>query len=179
MCPIPPLHPDAKRQELFLRHLQNLFEGPTIIGDLENIKVIESLCPDIKTLTLEELNGGTIDSESRLKIYPILKPLPNDIVALMLTSGSTGNCKAVPLRHSNIISAVNGKAEKHGSGPHSKFLNWIAFDHVASLTEIHIQALFCKARYFRSHYLSLCGRNLPFIVLVNSMYIQRLSWPSL
>ncbi|CAG8971638.1 hypothetical protein HYALB_00003106 [Hymenoscyphus albidus] len=35
-------------------------------------------------------------------------PSPDDICAIMYTSGSTGNPKGVPLRHKNIVAAVSG-----------------------------------------------------------------------
>ncbi|EKM78142.1 hypothetical protein AGABI1DRAFT_61174 [Agaricus bisporus var. burnettii JB137-S8] len=63
----------------------------------------------------------------------------------MLTSGSTGNSKAVVLRHSNFLSSVRGKIKHHASSSSSRFLNWIAFDHVACVSEIHLQALLVDA----------------------------------
>ncbi|KAI0476616.1 acetyl-CoA synthetase-like protein [Xylariaceae sp. FL0804] len=60
---------------------------------------------------------------------------------LMLTSGSTGAVKAVRLSHRQVLSAVAGKASVRALPAGSPFLNWIGLDHVASLVEIHIQAL--------------------------------------
>ncbi|XXH01444.1 hypothetical protein Hte_007804 [Hypoxylon texense] len=60
---------------------------------------------------------------------------------LMLTSGSTGNAKAVRLTHKQVIAAVTGKASVRPLPRDGPFLNWIGLDHVASLVEIHIQAL--------------------------------------
>ncbi|KAI1778086.1 hypothetical protein F4818DRAFT_404791 [Hypoxylon cercidicola] len=59
----------------------------------------------------------------------------------MLTSGSTGNAKAVRLSHSQILAAVHGKAAVRQLPEDTAFLNWIGLDHVASLVEIHIQAM--------------------------------------
>lgn len=60
---------------------------------------------------------------------------------LMLTSGSTGNAKAVSLTHAQVLAAVSGKAAVRELPPDRPFLNWIGLDHVAGLLEIHIQAL--------------------------------------
>lgn len=62
---------------------------------------------------------------------------------LMLTSGSTGNAKAVEITHRQALAAVAAKAAVrplHGK----PFLNWIGLDHVAALLEIHLQALYLK-----------------------------------
>ncbi|KAI1371714.1 acetyl-CoA synthetase-like protein [Hypoxylon crocopeplum] len=60
---------------------------------------------------------------------------------LLLTSGSTGNAKAVKFTHSQVLAAVAGKAALRPNPPDQPFLNWIGLDHVAGLIEIHLQAL--------------------------------------
>ena len=74
-------------------------------------------------------------------------PIPekDDLAALMLTSGSTGNAKAVCLTHKQILASVAGKSLFHNTSSTNPFLNWIGSDHVACLTEIHIHALFLGA----------------------------------
>lgn len=69
----------------------------------------------------------------------------DDLATLMLTSGSTGNAKAVGLRHGQILQAVSGKSKYHGTTTEDVFLNWIGMDHVANLTEIHLHAMFLGA----------------------------------
>jgi acyl-CoA synthetase (AMP-forming)/AMP-acid ligase II len=58
----------------------------------------------------------------------------------MLTSGSTGNPKAVCLHHGQIIHALQGKRVCHRTNWRDVFLNWTGLDHVANLTEIHLHA---------------------------------------
>ncbi|RYP50582.1 hypothetical protein DL768_003927 [Monosporascus sp. mg162] len=64
-----------------------------------------------------------------------------DLAMLMLTSGSTGNAKAVRFTHRQVLDAVAGKAAVRVLPPDRPFLNWIGLDHVAGLIEIHLQAL--------------------------------------
>lgn len=65
----------------------------------------------------------------------------SQLAILMLTSGSTGNAKAVRVTHRQVAAAVSGKAAVRQPRPNGPLLNWIGLDHVASLIEIHIQAL--------------------------------------
>ncbi|KAK7745608.1 hypothetical protein SLS62_009786 [Diatrype stigma] len=60
---------------------------------------------------------------------------------LLLTSGSTGNAKAVKFSHSQVLTAVAGKAALRPNPPDQPFLNWIGLNHVAGLIEIHLLAL--------------------------------------
>ena len=66
------------------------------------------------------------------------------IAALMLTSGSTGNAKAVCLTHEQILAAIRGKLFNMPLPHGSTLLNWIALDHVASPIEIHLCAMFAR-----------------------------------
>ncbi|CZT09263.1 probable long-chain-fatty-acid-CoA ligase [Rhynchosporium agropyri] len=70
---------------------------------------------------------------------------PDAPAVLMLTSGSTGNAKAVELGHEQILASVKGKSAALGTASQDVFLNWIGFDHVACVTEIHLHALLCGA----------------------------------
>lgn len=146
MSPIPPLHPDPSRQALFFNHLQTLFRRPTLIANKQTIAEIYNVAPDIKALSFTDLKSQAVDATTAASVFPARHVSPDDIVCLMLTSGSTGNSKAVALRHSNILSSVRGKSKHHGTTPRSQFLNWIAFDHVACVSEIHIHALELNAK---------------------------------
>lgn len=60
---------------------------------------------------------------------------------LMLTSGSTGNAKAVCFTHEQVLAAVSGKSSIRNYPRDRSLLNWVGLDHVAGLIEIHLQAL--------------------------------------
>ncbi|PGH10868.1 hypothetical protein AJ79_05228 [Helicocarpus griseus UAMH5409] len=73
------------------------------------------------------------------------QPSPSDMVALMLTSGSSGNAKAVPLTHQQLLAAFRGKAQVSSlQYPNSPFLSWVNMDHVANLVHCHIFAIVSK-----------------------------------
>lgn len=147
ICPIPPLHPDRSRQSLLFNHLQDVFQHrSTVITHEQTALDIKVVAPDIKVLTLKEIEVQEICDATQSAVFPARRPSSDDIVCLMLTSGSTGNSKAVALRHSNLLSSIRGKIKHHGTTSSSRFLNWIAFDHVACVSEVHLQALEANAK---------------------------------
>lgn len=55
------------------------------------------------------------------------------------------DAKAVTLCHGQILTALSGKSQYHGTTKDDIFFNWINLDHVADLTEIHLHAMFLGA----------------------------------
>jgi acyl-CoA synthetase (AMP-forming)/AMP-acid ligase II len=64
-----------------------------------------------------------------------------NLLMLMLTSGSTGNAKAVSFTHEQVLAAVSGKAGIRLLARNRPFLNWVGLDHAAGPIEIHLQAV--------------------------------------
>lgn len=146
VCPIPPLHPDPSRRTRLFKHLEDLFHGPTLVAHEQTISDVKAVAPGIKAMSLTELETSSAGDAFRESVFPARTPQPDDIVCLMLTSGSTGNSKAVSLHHSNLLSSIRGKILHHNTTSRSRFLNWIAFDHVACVSEVHLQALEANAK---------------------------------
>ncbi|KAM5467370.1 putative NRPS-like protein biosynthetic cluster [Microsporum audouinii] len=114
-------------------NLLNLFDGTQNLLQLHTIESLYHNGPPSGHNGPTHGPGSSADHPN----YKEGKPL----AMLMLTSGSTGNAKAVCLSHKQVVAAISGKAsvrQLHQDGP---FMNWIGLDHVASLVEIHIQAL--------------------------------------
>ncbi|EIN08725.1 acetyl-CoA synthetase-like protein [Punctularia strigosozonata HHB-11173 SS5] len=139
-CPLAALHPDPKRQADLFAHLQSLFDGPLLVTSPALAETVNALAPTLKISTLAQL-----DASEDAAPLPASSPSAEEPVCYVLTSGSTGKPKAVSLRHSQILAACAGKSAHHGTSASSRFLNWIAFDHVASITEIHVHALLVDA----------------------------------
>ena len=98
--------------------------------------------------------------------------LPNssarrDLAVLMLTSGSTGNAKAVCLRHDQIIYSVRGKSHHLGLTHDDILLNWIGMDHVANLIEMHLHAMYLCAEQVHVQASDLLLEPLNFLRLVH------------
>ena len=138
-----PFPNDSKQREKHLSHLQTLLKKPFCITR-------RSLLHDFAGSTglrLETVEALALKSNSDVDIAKELKsaqapPSPHDRALLMLTSGSTGNAKAVVLRHEQIIASVAGKASVRQLPRDHAFLNWVGLDHVASMTEMHLQAMY-------------------------------------
>lgn len=137
----PPMHDEARRKK-HLRHVQNLLKDPLVLTSQKFIP--EFLDLPLKLQSVEQIiqpatngsNGipqfndryGTAETQSSPAVF-------------MLTSGSTGNVKAVSLTHRQILQSIQGKINHHGHRPGGAVLNSIGFDHVASLTETHLTAM--------------------------------------
>jgi acyl-CoA synthetase (AMP-forming)/AMP-acid ligase II/acyl carrier protein len=132
-----PFVADAVQRKKHLLHLQTLLNQPVVLTTTK-------LVPEF--LGVEELSLHTVESlvsseNQEVADIPVPVKSKNEIAVLMLTSGSTGSAKAVPLRHGQLVAAVKGKSHHHGTKQGDVFLNWIGLDHVASLTEIHLHAM--------------------------------------
>ena len=134
-----PVNPNQRKKHL--SHLAKLLEQPLVltttslwheIKDTENftISTIEQLVEMHKTAPSAPAQHLGRDISPKI---------------LMLTSGSSGNAKAVELEAAQIITAIRGKSKLLESDKNDVFLNWIGFDHVANLTECHLHAMYLCA----------------------------------
>lgn len=135
-----PLVNDTAQRKKHLYHLHSLLQQPVVL-------TTQHLVPefvDVDALRLYEVETlrytpGLDDPGSAIPMTGGEKKR-KDTAVLMLTSGSTGSAKAVPLSHGQILQAVQGKSAHHGIEPGDAFFNWVGLDHVASLAEVHLHA---------------------------------------
>lgn len=138
-----PLPIDSDQRRLHLAHLYQLFDDPMCLlrqTDFPNFTGYS----DMSLLAVEHLEAaessvGTIDL---LQQQQRTAAKPDDLTALMLTSGSTGNAKAVMLSHRQILASLAGKDSVTCLTTGTSLLNWIGMDHVAALTETHLLAMY-------------------------------------
>ncbi|KAJ9480907.1 hypothetical protein VN97_g12613 [Penicillium thymicola] len=137
-CMSTPFVVDEGKRKKHILHLQALLDKPVILTS-------ERLLPEfrgVEGLALHSVEslGDKRPTNPAMNLPGPLKD-PEQTALLMLTSGSTGNAKAVPLRHGQILAALRGKASHYESRPGDVFLNWVGLDHVASMTEVHLLAV--------------------------------------
>ncbi|CZT50186.1 uncharacterized protein RSE6_11126 [Rhynchosporium secalis] len=123
--------------------LKLLLGNPTIISnekslhDFDSVDGLHLWTPGQIYRTREAL----IDHASFISPFWTSVTEGSDTAVLMLTSGSTGNAKAVRLTYIQILASVKDKSEMHNMSSTDVFLNWTGLDHVANLVEIHVHAM--------------------------------------
>ena len=169
-----PFSNDPKQREKHLSHLHTVLKDPVCITR-------QNLLTDFagsKTLRLEvvetlDLNGTQFVRETD-QVGSAQVPLSrHDAALLMLTSGSTGNAKAVVLRHEQIIASITGKASIRQLPRDHAFLNWVGLDHVASMVEIHLQAMHLCVDQTHVQAVDLIATPFLFLKLIDKHRVSR------
>ncbi|MGC9542859.1 AMP-binding protein [Streptomyces sp. UG1] len=70
---------------------------------------------------------------------------PDDLAALLLTSGSTGVPKAVMLTHRNILSRAAATARANELSEATRTVNWMPLDHAGGLLLFHVRDVYLGA----------------------------------
>jgi len=101
----------------------------------------------------------------------------DDVLCLHMTSGSTGFPKAVAITHGNALSASAGKSVIHQNTEDTKFLNWVAMDHAAALTEMHIRPMFTRAQQIHVPALTVLRDPIMFLRIIERAQINHAFGP--
>lgn len=166
-----PLASDASRRRQHLEHLARLFEQPLCLTTAKHYDMLaESPLLDVHHIT--EL--ATLASAS----LPALAVQPDDLAALMLTSGSTGLCKAVRLTHGQILSSLKGKSTATDLPHGHNIMNWVGVDHVAGLAEAHLLALFLRRDQVHVQPADMIAEPLTLVKMVTKHNVGRTFAPN-
>ena len=160
-----PFSNDVEQRKKHILHLDTLLDRPVWLTkdallpqfphpDQVDLRSVESLVPLPRGPNAEDMTNGS---------SPGSAAKPEDIAVLMLTSGSTGNAKAVCLTHANIPDTVAGKSKAHGTNAETPFFNWIGAEHVANLTEIHLHAMSVGASQIHAQATDVVSDPLSFL----------------
>ncbi|MFE0672969.1 amino acid adenylation domain-containing protein [Streptomyces sp. NPDC058867] len=71
---------------------------------------------------------------------------PDDIILMLMTSGSTGLPKAVRLTHRNVLTRSAATETLNGLGADDVTLNWIPLDHVTGVVMFHLRDVYLGCR---------------------------------
>ena len=133
-----PFTNNVQQRQKHIQHLHSLLKDPVCItsyaslGDFSGQDIL-------KPIVVKDLLPK---SSSEKSLRYVSTSVVTDPAILMLTSGSSGNAKAVCLGHEQIFAAIKGKASVVKLDTRNAFLNWVGLDHVAGLIEIHLQAMY-------------------------------------
>lgn len=130
-----PFSADPIQRRKHILHLDSLFQNPICLTSQTSLDQFPEMRQLQVLYSVESLDTGVRDP------YPAYQPDEHYPAALMLTSGSTGNAKAVALSTPQMLMAVRGKSNTWKSDKSSVFFNWVGFDHVVNLVEIHLHAM--------------------------------------
>lgn len=158
-CPMAPLTGDPERWSAHLRHADTLLDGPLFVTDPAAVGAL----PSVDGLTATPLRELRASEPSE----PYTGASPDDTAVLVLTSGSTGNAKAVVLTHSNLLASMAAKNGHHRLTPEDTSLNWVSFDHVAALLEGHLLPLSTVCRQVHVEPGVVLGEPMEFLRLID------------
>ena len=103
--------------------------------------------------------------------------LPTDVVMALMTSGSSGLPKIVPLTHKNIISRIVGNQRRRPLNHQSKTLNWMPLDHVGGLVMFHLRDVYYGCE--QVHLLHTIVKDNPILWLEKlSEFESNVTWAS-
>ncbi|RHZ46497.1 non-ribosomal peptide synthetase [Aspergillus thermomutatus] len=160
-----------------LEHLAQTLENPVCLTtasqllEFQDQDVITPIC--VESL-LNDKNGNEAMEEGSLFYDSQL----NDTAVLMLTSGSTGYCKAVCLSHGQILAAIAGKSWMLTPSTGTSLMNWVGLDHVAALIEIHLQGLYIRRDQIHLPAPDVLTEPLCFIEMINRHRVSRTFAPN-
>lgn len=143
-APCPPFSKIDDQRRTQVEHLHDLLRGPIFLT-ARNLRGDFSTDADIHIVSVDDLKHRYVQISGTTPPNDWEPHNEDDTAVLMLTSGSTGKSKAVCLTNFQIMAAITGKSQVREIPPNTTFLSWVGFDHVASLTEIHLNALFIRA----------------------------------
>ncbi|MEV5433768.1 SDR family NAD(P)-dependent oxidoreductase, partial [Streptomyces sp. NPDC052701] len=71
---------------------------------------------------------------------------PDELILMLMTSGSTGLPKAVRLTHRNVLTRSAATEQLNGLGERDVSLNWIPLDHVTGVVMFHLRDVYLGCR---------------------------------
>jgi len=133
--PVPPVYNGSALDRL--RYAWNLLGRPIIVrGDTRS----EAAPPLGEEPDLTGLRAISVSElRERERVIARHSARPSDNALLMLTSGSTGAPKVVPLSHENLLAQAAGSAAMLGLSIEDHSLNWMPLEHIGSLAMFHIR----------------------------------------
>ncbi|WP_030265228.1 non-ribosomal peptide synthetase [Streptomyces violens] len=164
-CPLVPLRNDQERWSAQLAHVNALLDGPLLVTTARLRDELPEV-PGLEVAVLKELTAhlgavGPADVE-------MAEARPTDVALMVLTSGSTGNSKAVLLTHANLLASMAAKADTQGLTSADITLNWISYDHVAALLEAHLLPLSVGANQLQTTPDTILGDPVRFLRLIDA-----------
>ncbi|KAJ5200005.1 Thioesterase [Penicillium cf. griseofulvum] len=170
----PPLVSTTEGRKAHFKHLHNTLQDPLLLSRQTLLTDSFGENKILRTVAVEEFEDSSFkESESDSATYSQINgdgedhANNSDLAVLMLTSGSSGNCKAVCLTHQQIYASICGKLAVMPVTDGSSVLNWIGLDHVASLMETHLLAMYAGVNQIQIQAPDVLSNPLLFLRLLS------------
>ncbi|MGW7272411.1 non-ribosomal peptide synthetase [Streptomyces sp. NPDC054864] len=166
-CPLTAQDGDPDLWASQLAHVNSVLEQPLVLTDAPRAATLPAV-DGLRVTTFESLRSMAPSYGDGVE--PSGTPhqaSPEDTALLMLTSGSTGNSKAVRLSHANLLASMAGKNGYHHLSAADTTFNWVSFDHVAALLECHLLPLYAGSRQCHVEPPVILGEPLEFLRLLS------------
>jgi acyl-CoA synthetase (AMP-forming)/AMP-acid ligase II/thioesterase domain-containing protein len=158
-CPLVSVRDDTERWAVQLAHVDRLLENPLLV----TTEALRSELPYVPGLAVASVEG-LYRNRSAERIH---QAKFEDLALLVLTSGSTGNSKAVMLTHGNILASMATKTERLKISDADIMLNWISFDHVAALLDCHFLPLYAGAEQLQVKASTILGEPIELLRMIS------------
>lgn len=140
-----PILPDSSESEVtnILTHsdTQVLFVSQRYLSKIsEEVKAKMKLIYDIESLTLIKKDESAYTCEGWTK-----EPQPDDLAAIIYTSGTSGNAKGVMLSHRNFCQNIIEAVHAQPAGKRDRWLSILPMSHTYELTLAVLYPLFVGA----------------------------------
>ncbi len=141
--PVPmsiPLTYDASNSAVNrLQHAWEMLDRPVILSCSERLSALCAHAPDFQVVAIETLREHAPDPDWH-------DSQPDDIALLLLTSGSTGQPKAVVQHHRSLLDRSAGAAHMNRFTRRDISLNWMPLDHVGGVVMFHLRDVFAACQ---------------------------------
>jgi malonyl-CoA/methylmalonyl-CoA synthetase len=127
-----PLNTDYRRSELEFFFADA--KPRVIVCGLEHLGVVETIAAGATVLAIDARGGELIDrAEQEPAVFETVQSRPDDVAALLYTSGTTGRAKGAMLTHRNLSSNALALVEAWEFDEHDTLLHALPIYHVHGL----------------------------------------------
>jgi acyl-CoA synthetase (AMP-forming)/AMP-acid ligase II/NAD(P)-dependent dehydrogenase (short-subunit alcohol dehydrogenase family)/acyl carrier protein len=130
-----------------------------LVADIQSVAQLLAMI-DLRIAEIESIRQGSRDSECH-------DSNPEDLAILLLTSGSTGNPKAVMQTHQSILKRSLATIQSNQFTSQDISLNWMPLDHVGGIIMFHIRdvCLACQQIHVATEF--ILGQPLRWLDLID------------
>ena len=156
-----------------LLNVWEMLEKPEILTSDGADKFFRALADDLGDAEFQVLQIDSLRQSEASKEYHHSKP--EDLVLLVLTSGSTGMPKAVMLTHYNLLARSAGSKQMNGFSKDDRSLNWMPLDHVGGIIYFHIRDVYLGCKQYHAPTKTVLQVPLQWLEWVNRYQIT-ITW---